>query len=185
VRVLRLAVLVDVLTVMPVPVMTVRSVLGCRSFSFIALAVVTMPVRLMAGLVALVLVTVMAVSVVVLVAVLAASRDQAFRHELHAALGTAVRFVARNFRMHRADVRRLFCRLREQLHPALRAATRLVAHHLGMHRAGVDDGHALGHAHVHLGDERERLIRWRLQERLDAFALLGHVAIGARACELV
>ena len=45
-----------------------------------------------------------------------------------------------------------------------------VAHDLGVHRAGVDDVDALGHAHVHLGDERERLVGRRVEVRLDPLA---------------
>jgi hypothetical protein len=119
--------------------------------------------------VALVVVAVVAVSVV-LVVVTSSGFNQVRRQELHAALGAAVGFVARHLRMHGADVCRLFCRLGEQLHPALRAAAGLVTDHFGVHRAGVDDWDAFWHAHVHLGDERERLVGRRLQKRLDAVA---------------
>ena len=54
-----------------------------------------------------------------------------------------------------------------------------------MHRADIDHRHALGYAHLQLGDERERLVRRRLEERLDALAQLGHVAVAAQARELV
>ena len=122
---------------------------------------------------------------VVLVAVATFGCDQVCRQELHAALGAAVGLLARNLRMHGAHVCRLFCRLGEQLHSAFRAAAGLVAHHLGVHRARVNDRDALWHTHIHLGDERERLVGRCLQKRLDPLALLGHVAVGAEARELV
>ena len=106
----------------------------------------------------------------VLVAVFAASLDDTCGQELHAAVGTAVRLVARHLRMHGADVHGLFRRLGEQLHAALRAAARLIAHDLRVHRADVNDRHALRHRHVHLGGERERLVGWRPEERLDLLA---------------
>ena len=112
----------------------------------------------------------MPVVVVVLVSVPAAGLHEACREELHAALRTPVGLVARHLWMHRTDIGRLLCRLGEQFHPALRAAARLLAHDLRVHRTDVDDWYALWHAHVHLGDERERLVRRRLEERLDALA---------------
>ena len=68
-----------------------------------------------------------------------------------------VRLVADDLGMHRAGVaaRRRFDG--EQLHAALGTVPGLLADDLGMHRTGVDDWVALGRAHVHLGDERERL----------------------------
>ncbi len=53
-----------------------------------------------------------------------------------------------------------------------------------MHRARVDD-RPFGHAHVHLGDERERLVGWRLQERLNPLAQLGQVRVRSQPGELV
>ena len=122
---------------------------------------------------------------VVLVAVPCASRDHALGQKLHAARRAAVRLVARHLGMHRADVGGLFCRLGEQLHAALGAAAGLRAHHLRVHRADVDDLDALGHAHVHLRDERERLDGRRLQVRLDPLALLSHVTVCPQLPELI
>src|SRR5207247_4566328 len=122
-----------------------------------------------------VVVAVVAVSVV-LVVVTSSGFDQVGRQELHAALRAAVGFVARDLWMHRANVRRLFCRLGEQLHPALRAAAGLVADHFGGHRARVNAWDAFGHAHAHLRDQREHLLGRRLPVRLDPLSWLGYVA---------
>src|SRR4029079_2492768 len=125
------------------------------------------------------------VVVLMLVSVPAAGFHEACRQELHAALRTAVRLVARHLGMHRTDIGRLLRRLGEEFHPALRAAARLLAHDLRVHRTDVDDRYALGYAHVHLGDERERLVCRRLEERRDALAYLGHVPVAAQTREVV
>jgi hypothetical protein len=67
--------------------------------------------------------------------------------------------------------------LGQKLHAALGAAAGLRAHDLRVHRADVDDVDALGHAHIHLGDERERLVGRRIQVRLGSLALLEHVRV--------
>src|SRR5438034_5789283 len=162
-------------TVLPV---SLGRVACARAVMLLAMPVVPM----LAVLLACFALVVMAV---VLVALTTSSCDQVRRQELHAALGAAVGLVARDLRMHGAHVRRLFSRLGEQLHAALRAAAGFVADHFRVHRAGVNDWDAFGHAHVHLGDERECLVGRRCQERLDALALFGHVAVGAQVCELV
>jgi hypothetical protein len=150
---------------------------------FVSVPFVPMPVLAMA-FVTLVLIAVVTMPVlVVLVAVLCAGRHYALGQELHAALWAAVRLVARHFGMHRADVRRLFCRLHKKLHAALGTAAGLRAHNLRVHRTDIDDLDAFGHAHVHLGDERERLIGRRLQIRLDSLALLDHVCVRAQLHE--
>jgi hypothetical protein len=151
-------------------------VVACvRAVMLVAVPVVTMPAVLLVcfalvlntvvtvAVVVFVLVLVVAVSVVVLVAVTTSACDQVRRQELHAALGAAVGLLACDLRMHGAHVGGLFCRLGEQLHSALRAAAGLVADHLGVHRAGINDRDAFGHAHIHLGDERERLLGRRGQ----------------------
>src|SRR4029078_5580303 len=69
----------------------------------------------------------MPVVVVMLVSVPAAHFHEACRQELHTALRTAVRLVARHLGMHRTDIGRLLRRLGEEFHPALRADDRLLA----------------------------------------------------------
>src|SRR5262249_36020590 len=68
---------------------------------------------------------------------------------------------------------------REKLHTALRTAVGLIASYLGMHRADVGHRPAFGRAEVHLGDERQRLVGRRLEERIDALPYLDHVAVDA------
>ena len=58
----------------------------------------------------------------------------------------------------------------QELHAALGAATGLCTHDLCVHRADVDDLDAFRYAHVHLGDERERLVGLHLKEGLDPLA---------------
>ena len=111
-----------------------------------------------------------ALPVLVSVAVRTASRNEIRGEELHPALRAFVGLVACDLQVHRAHVCRLFSSLGEQLHAALWAAAGAVADHFGMHRTGEDDRDTFGHAHVHFGDKRERLIGGRVQECLDALA---------------
>ena len=85
--------------------------------------------------------------------------------------------------MHRAGVaaRR---RDREELHAALRAAVGRLTGDLGVHRAGVDD-RAVGDAHVHLGDECERLVGLCVDVRREAFPLCRPLGVLAQDGELV
>ena len=52
----------------------------------------------------------------------------------------------------------------------MRTFAGLVAHDLGVHGARVDDS-ALGRPHVHLGDKRECLVGWSVEERRKLFSL--------------
>src|SRR5205085_2289218 len=79
-----------------------------RAVLLACLALVVMAVMPVVNFVVMVAVS------VVLVAVISFGCDQVRRQELHAALGAAVRFLARHFGMHRADVRRLFSCLGKQ-----------------------------------------------------------------------
>ena len=72
--------------------------------------------------------------------------------------------------------------LRHQLHPALGTVALLVAHDLGMHRAGVGTARRL---QVHLGDQRNRLVRLRVDERGDSRPRGGHVGVGPQHLELL
>jgi hypothetical protein len=65
--------------------------------------VVSVPVA-MAVAVTVAVAAVLPVALVMLVALAATGRDDALRQELHAALRTAVRLVARHLGVHRADV---------------------------------------------------------------------------------
>ena len=75
---------------------------------------------------------------------------------------------------------------RQQLHPAIRAVAGLLARDLGVHRAGVDDRAApLRRPHVHLGDERKRLVGLGVDVRRDPLALGDHLGVGAQDLELL
>ena len=86
--------------------------------------------------------------------------DECRWQQLHPALGAVVGGVADDLRVHRAGVARR-SRGRDQLHSALGATVGLFADDVGVHRTRVDDG-AVGNAHVHLGDQSERLVRRRV-----------------------
>ena len=62
----------------------------------------------------------------------------------------------------------------------------LLADHLRVHRAGVDDRPVpLRGVHVHLGDERDRLVGLGVQIRREALPLGRHVRVGAQDLELL
>ena len=90
----------------------------------------------------------------------ACAPDEPRRQQLHAALRAAVGRLARDdLGVHRAGVA-VGAACGDELHAAARAAARLLADDLGVHRADVDGGvPRVGLAHVHLGHERQRLVR--------------------------
>ena len=105
--------------------------------------------------------------------------DERGGEQLHAALGAMRRFLAGHLGVHRAGVGG---RRGQQLHAAVRAAAGLFLHDVGVHRAGIDD-RPLRHPHIHLGDERERLVRLCLQESGEPVALGGQLGIAAQLLE--
>jgi hypothetical protein len=107
--------------------------------------------------------------------------DQRRGQQLHAAARTVRGLLAGHLRVHRARVRR---RGGQQLHAALRAATGLVLDHVRVHRAGVDD-RALGRLEVHLGDERERLVRLGGEVGGESLALGGKLRIAPHRLKAV
>src|SRR6185437_16084948 len=107
------------------------------------------------------------------------ARDEARRYQLHSALRTAVWLFARHLRVHRAGIasRRGHG---QELHAAFRALSLFIADHLGMHGTGVDQLLAGGEArgfHIHLSDERERLVRLGLDFGVQPSALLGELGV--------
>ena len=75
------------------------------------------------------------------------------------------------------------CGFGDELHPALGQRSGLVAGDLGVHRAGVDEraaGADVGLAHVHLGHERQRLVRRRVDQRREPLALGAELGVGAQ-----
>ena len=110
-------------------------------------------------------------------------RDERRVDQLHAALRAAVGLLAHDLGVHRAHVRHRG-RDRDELHAALGTAVGLLAHDLGMHRADVDDV-ALGRAHVHLRDERERLVRRRVDVGLEPLPFGRPLRVHAQNRELV
>ena len=74
-------------------------------------------------------------------------------------------------------------RHRHELHPAARAAARLLGDDLGMHRARVGRGAALGLLEVHLGDERQRLVRLGRQVAIEPRTLGAELRVAAELLE--
>src|SRR5918992_662021 len=73
---------------------------------------------------------------------------------------------------------------RQQLHPALRTAVGVVADDFRVHRAGVHD-RPLGDAYVHLGDERKRLVRRRVEVGRKPLPFSDPVGVGTQNAELL
>ena len=72
---------------------------------------------------------------------------------------------------------------RHELHAAARAAARLLRDDLGVHGAGVGRGAAGGLVEVHLGDERQRLVRLGRQVAIEALALGAELRVAAQLLE--
>ena len=127
-----------------------------------------------------VLVVVAVLVLAVLVLVVASRLGDVGGQQLHAAARAAARLFGDHLGMHGAHVRGGH---RHELHPAARAAARLLRDDLGVHGAGVGRGAAGGLVEVHLGDERERLVRLGGQVTIEARTLGAELRVGAQLLE--
>ena len=98
-------------------------------------------------------------------------RREAGRHreQLHSALWAPARLDLHHVGVHGARVGRRD-RLGQQRHAAAWAASAFVLDDVGMHRAFVDD-RAIGLLEVHLGHERQRLVRFGLHQAVQPLPL--------------